>query len=198
MLLFILWWPLLVELFISLDSRRVFSSLHTYFKKKKKKCRNTKNLLPGYENMPVNTIDNKIWGLMCVILYHSACLIYHRMGFQDPLHLEIKLNEIKSFQHDHFWISITETFHFNNRDRYTLQSKQTFEIQYIHISNAQFYSFWKLYLFLCQHKQTVRKYWRASSFIWICNSLYNISLAYFLKNTAKDKFVVVNYVKVKT
>lgn len=72
-----------------------------------------KNLLPGYENMTMNRIDSKIWALMCGILYHSVCLLYYRMGFQHPRHLEIKLNEIKSFQHDHFWISTTDRFHFN-------------------------------------------------------------------------------------
>lgn len=99
-----------------------------------------KNLSPGYENMTMNRIDSKIWALMCVILYHSVCLLHHRMCFQYSLHLKVKLNEIKRFSHE----SVLLRDSIFTRDRFTLQSKQTFEIQHIHLSNIQFYSFLKL------------------------------------------------------
>lgn len=63
------------------------------------------NVLLKYENMTMNKIYSKICLLVYVILYHSVCLLYYKIGFQYPHHLEIKLNEILSFQHDHFWIS---------------------------------------------------------------------------------------------
>lgn len=132
--------------------------------------------------MTMNKIYSKIWVLLvCVILNHGVCLLYYKMGFQHPLHLEIKPNEIQSFQHDHFRISITERHNSNDRDRFPHFANKHLRCNiFTQMTSNSILSENGIFL-ICQHKQTVRKYWIASSYIGIRNSLYTMNLGYFLK-----------------
>lgn len=191
MLLFILWWPLLVELFISLDSRSLSVLIPPF--------QNNAGIWRIYCQGIKNVTGNDFYSKNSISVYDPGppcMLIVLQRSFSTPT-WKSNWMRCKAFSMITSE-SVLLRHHFNNRERFTDFCKVNKHLRCNIFTEAMSSSILSKnsYLFLHQHKQTLRKYWIESLYIGVHNSLYPMNLADFQKilhrislllNTSKSK-----------